>query len=95
MSLAACAPTQPPEPRAAIAVDAPRASSAPKTRQARKVVIVQQLAPRCGTPTAWSINQADAAAAFIEKTAAEPGQQLEAAELERLNDAVKICRGEK
>lgn len=96
MSLQGCAPTLQSAPRVVASVDASRgARAAPLRVEERKVLIVKKIAPRCGSPIGWSVAQTEIVASFMEKTAGEEGQKLEAAELERLNNAVKICRGDK
>jgi len=57
-----------------------------------KTVILQKLAPHCGTPTLWTPEQMIAVADTIEKHADEQGMKLLSPEWERLNNAVKICR---
>lgn len=86
MWLSAC--STPPKPGAGLDVSA--AGSAPPN--SRKAAIRQDIAPSCPTPTQWTPAQRASVADFIDKTAADPGQQLEAPELERLNDGAKICR---
>jgi hypothetical protein len=87
--LSACA--QPPAPPSA-AIDAAPAGAAPA---ARADFIRKQLRPLCGSPTQWTEAQRKTVADFIEKTAADPGQMLEAAELDRLARQVEVCRGGK
>jgi hypothetical protein len=87
--LSGCA-TAPTRPSGAI-----DASSAGRGVDARKQLIREQLRPLCGSPTQWTAEQRKTVSDFVEKTALDPGQQLEAAELDRLARQVQVCRGGK
>jgi len=69
-------------------------SAAGKAAPARKQAIQKDIAPACPTPTQWTAEQRKTVADFIDKTAGEPGQQLEAPELKRLSNGAVICRGQ-
>lgn len=77
--------------RAGFGIDTSAAGAAPA---ARKAAIHKDIAPACPTPTQWTAAQRKIAADFIDKTSGDPGQQLEAPELKRLNDGAVICRGQ-
>lgn len=49
----------------------------------------------CGTPEAWRDDEKKAVGLYILAHAGEPGLDLLVAEYDRLNAAVKTCRGEK
>ena len=76
-------------------VEAQRAGSqAGQAAQSSRQKAQAQLAPACGTPTAWTQAQRNSVADSLEAHAAEPGIQLIGPEWARLNKAVKTCRGE-
>jgi len=72
-------------------LDVKAAGAAPAVRAE---AIHKDIAPACPTPTQWTPAQRATVADFIDKTAGEPGQQLEAPELGRLSQGAKLCRGE-
>ena len=87
MSLSGCDRTG----RLGAGLDASAAGTAPAARHA---AIKKDIAPACPTPTQWTADQRKTVADFVDKTAGEPGQQLEAPELKRLSQGAKVCRGQ-
>jgi type IV pilus biogenesis protein CpaD/CtpE len=83
--LSACA--RPPAPTAAI-----DASVSGSDAAARRAYILKQLRPLCGSQRQWTKAQRAQVADFIERTANDPVQQLEAQELDRLSRQVDVCR---
>ncbi len=64
-------------------------------RPASRAIIQARLAPLCPTPSQLSSSQLDAVAEALERGPSSPGLDLLATEYERLNDASKVCRGQR